>query len=118
VESQEIIAMTQEPQQPSGIVQPIPQTSTLAVVSLVTGIACWIILPLIGALIAIVTGHLAKKEIRASMDHLTGDGLATAGLVLGYLQIILVIIPLCLIVILALLGPSIGDVYSNIILEI
>jgi hypothetical protein len=110
--------MTQEPQQPSGIVQPIPQTSTLAVVSLVTGIACWIILPFIGALIAIVTGHLAKKEIRANMDRLTGDGLATAGLVLGYLQIILIVIPLCLIVILALLGPAIGNVFSNIVTEI
>ena len=110
--------MTQQTPQSQGFAQPVPQTSTLAIVSLIAGIATWIFLPLVGALIAIVTGHMAKKEIRASMGRLTGDGLATAGLVLGYMQIILVVIPVCLIVFLALLGPSIGNVFSNIILDI
>ncbi len=51
-------------------------------------------------------------------DRLTGDGLATAGLVLGYVQLFFIVIPVCVIVILALLGPAIGDVFSNIILNI
>ena len=108
----------QSQQQPVGLAQPVTQTSTLAVVSLVTGIACWIILPLVGSVIAVVTGHMAKKEIRASMGRLTGDGLATAGLLLGYMQIIpivLMILSACLILVLALLGPPIMDVFSGIV---
>jgi len=58
--------------------------STLAIVSLVAAIAGWSILPVIGGVIAIITGHLAKNEIRASEGRLRGDGLATAGLVIGY----------------------------------
>lgn len=75
---------------------PAPQTSTMAMVSLITGIASWVVLPLIGAVIAVVTGHLGRKEIRESGGRLTGDGLATAGLVLGYLQIGLSVAGVCL----------------------
>lgn len=43
----------------------------------------------------------------------------TVGIVIGVLLVLLaicVLIPLCVIVILALLGPAIGNVFSNIIL--
>ena len=90
------------------------QTSNLAVVSLVAGILTWILIPLLGAIVAIVTGHMARRDIRESQGHLEGNGLATAGLVLGYIQIVVVVIPICVITILVLLGPSIGDVFSNI----
>ena len=100
----------------------MPQNSTLAIVSLVSGIVSWILLPLVGAIVAVITGHLAKKEIRNSMGQLTGSGMATVGLISGYIQLVLVvIIPLCavcVIVILALLGPSIGNVFSNIVMDI
>lgn len=96
----------------------LPRTSTMAIVSLILGITTWCILPIIGAIIAIITGHIARGEIRRSEGQLTGDGLALAGLILGYLQIFIVVIPVCVIVILALLGPSIGNVFSNIMLDI
>jgi len=73
----------------------VPQTSTMAIVSLVSGIASWLVLPLIGAVVAVVTGHMARNEIRQSGGQLTGDGLATAGLVLGYLQIGLTVLAAC-----------------------
>lgn len=63
------------------------KTSTLAIVSLIAGIAGWTILPLIGSLVAIITGHLAKGEIRDHAGQMGGDGLATAGLVMGYLSL-------------------------------
>ena len=63
------------------------ETSRLAIASLVTGIGAWFILPLVGAIAAVVTGHLAKKRIRCNPERLTGTGLATAGLVLGYAQL-------------------------------
>src|SRR5512144_2844743 len=64
-------------------------TSTLSITSLMMGILGWIFLPVVGGIIAIITGHLAKKEIRQSEGLLGGDGLATAGLVLGYANLTL-----------------------------
>ena len=51
------------------------------------GILAWILLPFIAAIVAIITGHMAKNEIKKSAGGFTGDGLATAGLVLGYVQL-------------------------------
>ncbi len=65
------------------------QTSTLAVVSLVFGILGWILLPWIGSLVAIVTGHMARKEIRNGGGRLDGDGLAVGGLILGWASVVL-----------------------------
>jgi hypothetical protein len=68
-------------------------TCTLAVVSLVFGIVAWIALPLIGALVAVVCGHLARGDIRrAPPGMLEGDGMALAGLVLGYVQLLLALL--------------------------
>ena len=67
-----------------------PATSSLAIVSLVFGILSWCLLPFIGAIVAVVCGHLARSEIRRSADGPTeGDGMAVAGLVLGYLHLLL-----------------------------
>ena len=66
-------------------------TSPLAVASLVFGIACWIVLPVLGSLGAIICGHMAKREIREGVGRLGGGGMATAGLVLGYVHLVFVI---------------------------
>lgn len=63
--------------------------SGLAVTSLVFGILAWTVLPVVGALIAIVTGHLGLSEIRAEGDRLSGRPQAKAGLALGYLQLLI-----------------------------
>ena len=61
-------------------------TSSLAIASLVSGILGWTLLPFIGTLVAIVTGHMARGEIRRSAGALDGDGLAIGGLILGWLS--------------------------------
>ncbi|OQY21852.1 MAG: hypothetical protein B6I34_06780, partial [Anaerolineaceae bacterium 4572_32.1] len=66
-------------------------TSVLAVVSLVAGLAGWF-LPVLGALAAIVTGHLAHRDIRRSEGLQKGKGMATLGLVLGYGQLALIVL--------------------------
>lgn len=68
------------------------QTSVLAVLSLVFGILGWTLLPGLGAIVAVVTGHIARAEIRRAPQALEGDGLAIAGLVLGWLGIVLGIV--------------------------
>ena len=66
---------------------PAPTTSTLAIVSLISGIVSWFLIPFIAAIAAVITGHMAKNEIRKSNGMLSGNGMATAGLVLGYVQL-------------------------------
>ena len=74
------------------------RTSNLAIISLVSGILGWTFLPFVASLVAIVTGHMARAEIRRSAGTMEGDGLAMAGLVLGYSMLIISLVGLLLIV--------------------
>ena len=65
----------------------IKQTSSLAIISLVSGILGWTLVPWLGSLVAIITGHMARAEIRRNPDTMEGDGMALGGLVLGWLSI-------------------------------
>jgi hypothetical protein len=69
-------------------------TSTSAVVSLVFGILSWTLLPFVGAIVAVVAGHMARAEIRRAPDAFDGDGMAVAGLVLGWLHLALAVLGL------------------------
>ena len=61
-----------------------PETSGKAIASLICGLLFFIPLLFIGA---IVLGHMALSEIRKSAGRLKGEGIAMAGLVLGYIWI-------------------------------
>ena len=76
---------------------PQAQTSTAAILSLVAGIASWVLVPVLGAIVAIVCGHLARGEIRRQPQLYTGDGLAIAGLVLGYANLAVALVGLVLV---------------------
>ncbi len=80
-----------------------PRTSSLSILSLIFGISGWTVFPFVGGIVAIVTGHMAKQEIRQSEGELGGDGIATAGLVLGYACVAFVGLLVLLAVVLALL---------------
>ncbi|QGL63439.1 DUF4190 domain-containing protein [Stenotrophomonas maltophilia] len=67
---------------------PPRQSNALAVVSLIAGICSWTVLPGVAALVAIITGHLARAEIRRRAGEQDGDGMALAGLVMGWLNIL------------------------------
>jgi len=61
------------------------ETSGKAIVSLICGLLFFIPFVFVAA---IVFGHLALSEIRKSAGRLKGEGIAIAGLVLGYLWIV------------------------------
>ena len=84
-----------------------PQTSTLAIISLIAAILGWFALPLIGSVVAVITGHMAKNEIRSSLGRLTGEGLATAGQVMGYIQLGLLVLSLCVFLVFLAFGIGI-----------
>lgn len=64
----------------------------MAVISLVAGVLGWTLLPFVGSLAAIITGHLARGEIRRGNGQLEGDGLAIGGLVLGYAMVAVAVV--------------------------
>jgi hypothetical protein len=73
---------------PYGYAPPVKRSlSTAAIVSFAFGIGAWIILPFIAAIVAVISGHMARREIRASQGRLDGEGFAVAGLVLGYIHL-------------------------------
>jgi type IV pilus assembly protein PilA len=61
-----------------------PTTSGMAIGSLICGFFFWF-LPT--SIIAVVLGHMSLSQIRKSAGRLTGQGMAIAGLVLGYMGI-------------------------------
>lgn len=78
-------------------------TNTLAIVSLVAGVLGFVPFPhpFIAGVVAIITGHMARGQIRR-----TGEGgleLATVGLILGYAHLALSL-ALTVFVVLLLLG--------------
>ncbi|GAA5482520.1 GYF domain-containing protein [Haloferula sargassicola] len=77
---------------------PVPvATAGLAIASLVCGVigffTCFLwCLAIPAAVAAIITGHMAVSKIKAEPERLKGKGLATAGLVSGYLGLLLAVL--------------------------
>jgi hypothetical protein len=72
------------------------QTEPLAIASLACGIASFLVIPVLGGLMAVILGHLARGSIRRSSGTREGSGVALAGLLLGYLNVGLVLLVLLL----------------------
>ncbi|HEV7825530.1 MAG TPA: DUF4190 domain-containing protein [Mycobacteriales bacterium] len=67
-------------------------TNTLAVVSLLLSVLAFCVLPIVGAVGGIVLGHMARRQIRETGED--GAGVATAGIVLGWVHLVLGVIAL------------------------
>lgn len=88
--------------QPQDSSQP-QETSTWAIVSLIGGIVSFIFAPFIGAVVGVIAGYIAKKEIRESNGRLSGEGLATGGLIISWVNIALSFVA-CVFTVLVLAG--------------
>ena len=77
-----------------GYPAPLP-TSTMATVSMIAGILGFTFLPLIGTIIALITGYMARQETHSVPPKASGDGMATAGIIMGWIQIGLVVVGVC-----------------------
>ena len=67
-----------------------PKLSRVAVLSFASGLGGVLIFGLF-AIVAVVAGHRAVRDIRNSEEALRGMGFARAGMVLGYLELALVL---------------------------
>jgi type IV pilus assembly protein PilA len=81
-----------------------PQTDGKATGSLVLGILSLVGFSILAGIPAVVLGHISRKEIRESRGRLTGDGMALAGLITGYISI--AIVPVIIVIIAAIAIPN------------
>ena len=65
---------------------PAQRTSGYAIASLILGIAGFVVFPIVPSILAVVFGQKAREELRRE-PTLGGEGLATAGIVLGWVGI-------------------------------
>lgn len=77
----------------------ISTVSGMSVASLVMGLL-W--LYWIGSILALVFGYLARNEIDQGQGRLTGRGMATAGIILGWVEIGILIVAIVIGVIVTL----------------
>ena len=83
-----------------------PTTNGMAVASLVLGIL-W--LYWIGSVLALIFGYIARQQIHQHQGLQRGQGMATAGIVLGWVGVGF----LALILVLAAIGMASGPSYSD-----
>jgi hypothetical protein len=84
---------------------PLPLNS-MAVVSFILGLTSYFMIPVLGAIGAVITGHLAKQEMKTKPYTYSGEGFATAGLILGYAHLALTMITIVFVIIALALLPS------------
>ena len=100
--------------------------SIFTIATLGLGLICFLpivcilgILPPIGWIIAVITGHMAINEIRVTKQD--GKGMATAGLIMGYIGLILIAIVIIVTIIIIIFGitvpiaslPILGELYEQ-----
>lgn len=73
----------------------VPPTSPLAIVSVIAGVLGFSAVPVIGGIVALITGYLARKDTKASPPTASGDGLALAGIIMGWIQVALAVVSIC-----------------------
>jgi hypothetical protein len=82
-----------------------PQASGKATAALVLGVLGFVFCPIIFSVLALVFGHQGRNEIDGSGGRISGRGLATAGIILGWTGIVI----WGLLIALGVLGAIVGD---------
>lgn len=87
---------------------PAPRTNTLAIISFVSALVGFFILPFIASVAAVITGHISLKQLKTSGER--GHGLALSGTIIGWVGIGLAILGVILIVVIVALAVGSGSV--------
>jgi hypothetical protein len=98
---------TANPQASGAPVQAGAPKKGLAITSLILGILSMICLGPLAAIPAVIFGHKARSKARQFPGAYTGAGMATVGLVLGYISLALFVIAL------AVFLPRVGDMRAK-----
>lgn len=84
-------------------------THGLATASLVCGILGLTCCGFFAAVPAVICGHLAFTKIRESAGAYGGDGLAKAGLIMGYIGIAIGVLAIVAWIVLTIMGVTLGS---------
>ena len=85
------------PAPPSYNYAPAVKTNALALTSLISSIAAFVIVPFIGSVVGVITGHIALRQLKTSGEN--GRGMALAGTIVGWVGVALSIVGIALAVI-------------------
>lgn len=88
---------TPPPPRPA-VPQTVPRTPSVAIWSLILAVLSFTCGWLFTAIPAVICGHIARAKIRNASGALGGRGIATAGLILGYIALVLGIMGIPLLV--------------------
>jgi large-conductance mechanosensitive channel len=81
-----------------------PRTNGLAIASLVLSLTVF----LVGPILAIIFGAIARRQIRESKGGQSGDGLALAGLIIGIVELVVSLVVVAFVVVLIANGSISG----------
>jgi hypothetical protein len=88
-----------------------PSTNGMAIASLILSISGFLGLWIIGPVLGVIFGHIAQGQIKRAVPPQEGRGLASAGLIIGYIGIALDII-LLLVVLFVIIAASVSSTTS------
>ena len=87
------------------------KTHGLAIASLVLAFLGFTFLPWLGSIFAIVTGSIARKEIRAFPEQYSGESMAKSAVTLGWIGTIGILVVALLLVLFLAPVRSVGPVF-------
>lgn len=86
----------------------------LAIWSLVLGILSVVACGPVTGIPAIICGHMARSTIKMDPDNLSGEGMALAGLIMGYFSIIAFILLAIVGILIAITVPSMIHMFQDL----
>ena len=67
-------------------------TDGMCIASLVMGVGAFLVCPLVFAVLAVIFGYLGRRNVEESRGSLEGEGLALAGIILGWINIAIILL--------------------------
>ncbi len=90
-----------------------PSTNGFAIASLALSISGFILLGIVGSILGVIFGHIAQNQIKRAVPPEEGRGLATAGLIIGYIgigiNVLLIALGLLFLVFIPIIASSSGS---------
>jgi hypothetical protein len=87
-----------------------PPSSGMAIASLIASILGLTLLPTIGSIVGLILGYMARNQIQDSGGTMGGEGLAKAGIIVGWIGIGFTLIACCIVVLAFALGLGIPGI--------
>ena len=84
-----------------------PPTSGMAIGSLIASILGLTLLPTLGSIIGLILGYMARNQIRDSAGAMGGEGVAKAGIIVGWIGIGFTVLFACIFILSFALGLGI-----------